>query len=175
MKYVLTLEAYRKQSSLKISMEDVKSGLMTVVKQMLPTFDEKWVDSVEDQSVEDKGVKFELKIGKDTIHAFLRDTRSIYTDRDWEFYLNKKKIDSYDLRKHLEESLMSELERFLKYAFSYDFYAAYIDDGGQYRRAVANNQTIEDNFKKLSGSDKKKAIKELLKKFDKEDVYRVFK
>lgn len=96
----------------------------------------------------------------------------------WEFYLNKKKISSNDLESKLEKENMSELDLFLKYAKSYDFYHQYIDDGGQYRAADQNNSSIIDRFKNLSSSDKKKANKELVKYFkgaykDKEIVDRV--
>lgn len=175
MKYVLTLEAYRKKADLKIPMSDVQNGLMVVLKHMMPTFDEKWIDSVEDQSVDDKGIKFEVKIGKDIIHAFLTKSLGIYTDRDWEFYLNKKKISGRDLKDHLESSLMSDLDMFMKYGMSYDFYADYIDNGTQYRNAKNNNASIEQRFKELSSSDQKKALKALYKKFSKDDVDRVFK
>jgi hypothetical protein len=83
----------------------------------------------------------------------------------WEFYLNKKKIESSDLKSRLEKENMSDLELFLKYAKSYDFYYQYIDDGGKYRAAQRNNSAIEDRFNKLSSSDKKKANKELVKHF----------
>ncbi len=93
----------------------------------------------------------------------------------WEFYLNKKKTSSTDLTKTLEETYMSEVEKFLKYAFSYDFYAQYIDDGRQYKNAADNNSRIEANFKALSSKDKKGAIEALESKFGKKDVEKVFK
>ena len=118
-----------------------------------------------------EGIKFEFKIGKDLVHMFKVD-RWI---GQWEYYLNKKKSDEYKIQKHFDETLMSPLESFLKYATGYDFYAAYIDDGRQYQNATANNKRIEDGFSKLSKSDQKKAVKELYKKFDKDDVDSVFK
>lgn len=177
MKHVLTLEAYMLQKDLGklVKMTDVEKALRISLKHMLPTFDDKWIDSIEDQSVEDKGIKFEIKIGKEIVHAFLKKGRSIYNASDWEFYLGKKKIEASDLKKHFESTMMSELEKFLKYAFSYDFYAQYIDSGSQYKAAIANNDAIKSNFNKLSGSDKKKAIEALYAKFKKEDVDRVFK
>ena len=172
----MTFENYRLKSNTSATDEDLVKALRVVVGRMLPNnnFDE-WVKSIEDQSVEDKGIKYELKIGKDIVHAFLRNGRSIYLDTDWEFYLNKKKISAYDLREHLESTLMSEIEVFLKYAFSFDFYSGYIDDPRRYREVESNNAVIKDMFNKLSSGDKKKAVKELLKKFDKDQVEGYFK
>lgn len=176
MKHVMTFENYRLKSNTNVSDEDLVKALRVVVGRMLPdTNFDNWVKSIEDQSVEDKGIKFELKIGKDIVHAFLKNGRSIYLNSDWEFYLNKKKIATYDLRNHLESTLMSGLEIFLKYAFSFDFYAGYIDDPTQHRRAEANNSAIKDMFNKLSTSDKKKAVKELSKRFNKNQVEGYFK
>jgi hypothetical protein len=83
----------------------------------------------------------------------------------WEYYYNKKKTIYRKLKNQLEKEILSDLELFLKYFKSYDLYAQYIDDGGQYRAAKDNNSSIIDRFDNLSSSDKKKAKKELLKHF----------
>ena len=177
MKYVMTFENYQtyndyqRGSSKWGTPEELKQDATITLKRSLPTFDEKWIDSVEDQSDDKKGIKFEFKIGVDVVHMFkIGNWRG-----QWEFYLNKKKISDRDLKKSLEEKHLSKIDAFLKYAYGYDFYTDYIDDGSQYNAANANNRSIEDMFKSLSGSDKKKATKELYKKFDKTNVDRVFK
>lgn len=177
MKYLMTFEKYQtysdyeKQRSKWASPEELKKDATASIKKLLPTFDEKWIDSTEEQSDDEKGIKFEFKIGKDLVHMFKVDRWR----GQWEYYLNKKKSDEYKIQKHFDETLMSPLESFLKYATGYDFYAAYIDDGRQYQNATANNKRIEDRFSKLSKSDQKKAVKELYKKFNKDDVDSVFK
>lgn len=171
MKYVMTFEKYQTYSDYKSgrgmwgSPEDLKADAILALKRVLPTFDEKWIDSVEDQSVEDKGIKFEFKVGNDIIHMLkVGNWRG-----QWEFYLNKKKMDSNEIQDALEKKHMSELDQFMKYAGSYDFYADYIDNGRQYNDALASNAEIKRMFDKLGSSDKKKAVKELLKKFKNDD------
>ena len=177
MKYVLTLEAYMLKTDLGklVDMSKVETALRVILRRALPTNDDKWFDSFTDQTVDDKGIKYEIKIKKDLIHAFLKKGRSIYSPSDWEFYLNKKKISFEYLLDHLESTLMTDLDLFIKYGMSYDFYASYIDDGGQYNRAVTNNSAIEKRFGELSSSDKKKALNALYSKFDKKNVDSVFK
>jgi hypothetical protein len=167
MKHLMTFENYQKYSDYQHprsrwgSPEELKEDAFLTLKKLMPSFEDKWIKSIEDVSIEDKGIKFEAKVGKHTIHVF-----KVGSSRgQWEFYLNKKKIESSDLKSRLEKENMSDLELFLKYAKSYDFYYQYIDDGGKYRAAQRNNSAIEDRFNKLSRSDKKKANKELVKYF----------
>ena len=65
---------------------------------------------------------------------------------------------------------MSKLEQFLKYFKSYDFYAQYIDDGGQYKAAMNNNDWIKNAYSNLSSSEKKQAKKEILKHFKSKEL-----
>jgi hypothetical protein len=153
------------------SPEELKDDAIISLKRMLPTFDEKWIDSVEDQSDDKKGIKFEFKVGKDLVHMFKVGGNRGY----WEYYLNKKKTGERKLQDHFDKTLMSPIDAFMKYASSYDFYSDYIDDGGQYQRAVANNKVVKDMFDKLSKSDQKEAIKILNKQFDKDLVKRHFR
>lgn len=172
MKYIKTFEAYQTYGDYQKSRskfgtpEELKADAILTVKRYLPTSDEKWIEQIEDQSVEDKGIKFELKIGRDTIHMY-----KVGTWRgQWEFYLNKKKMDPYDMRTELEGKHLSKLDAFIKYAMSFDFYADYIDNGRQYQAAQANNDAVLKMYKELSSSDQAKAKKELYKKFDKQRV-----
>lgn len=178
MKTVMTFEKYTTYTDLNKgkwgSPEEMIEDAKFVVLRVLPTNDEKWIKDIEDQSTE-KGIKFQvtLKDG-DVIHMYMTSKWRMSVD-SWEFYFNKKKTNKINLTKTLENKYMSDLEKFLKYAFSYDFYAQYIDDGGQYRRATDNNSRIESNFKALSSKDKKGAIEALEARFGKENVERVFK
>lgn len=177
MKYIMTFENYQTYSDYEMgrskwgSPEELKDDAIISLKKMLPTSDEKWIDEVEDLSNEKKGIKFQVKIGKDLVHMFKVGSARGY----WEYYLNKKKTDERKLQDHFDKTLMSPLDAFMKYARGYDFYAGYIDDGGQYQRAIANNKAITDMFNNLSSSDKKKAVKMLNKEFDKDDVEKIFK
>jgi hypothetical protein len=178
MKTVMTFEKYTTYTELgkgkwgtpEEMLEDAKS----VVLRVLPTREEKWIKDIEDQST-DKGIKFQVTLSDgDVIHMYMVSKWRMNVD-SWEFYFNKKKTNTSDLTKTLEDKYMSDLEKFLKYAFSYDFYAQYIDDGRQYQNATSNNSRIESNFKALSSKDKKLAIKALEAKFSKENVEKVFK
>lgn len=80
MKYVKTFEAYQtytdynKKRSAWGTPEDLKEDAILTLKRSLPTFDEKWIDKVEDQSDDTKGIKFEFKIGKDLVHMYKVNT-----------------------------------------------------------------------------------------------------
>jgi len=178
MKTVMTFEKYTTYTDLGKGKwgtpEEMLEDAKFVVLKVLPTRDEKWIKNIEDQST-DKGIKFQVTLADgDVIHMYMVSKWRMNAD-SWEFYFNKKKTNTSDLTKKLEDQYMSDLEKFLKYAFSYDFYAQYIDNGGQYKRATDNNSRIESNFKALSSKDKKGAIEALSAKFSKEDVEKVFK
>ncbi len=164
MKYILTLEKYQTYKDYEGgswgSPKDMEEDAKLTIKHTLPTWDDIWIESIEDQSVGDKGIKFEFKIGKDTVHALKNGKMR----GEWELYLNRKKITGNKLRDYFDSSLISPIERFLKYAGGYDFNAAYIDDGRQYRNAIGNNAAIEKEFNALSSSDKKTALKAIIKK-----------
>lgn len=161
MKYVMTFENYQSYSDYKgngTGPAEIKRDAILTLKRLLPSFDEKWIDNIEDQS-NDKGIKFQFKIGKDIIHMY-KVTRWL---GQWELYLNRKKINAPDLQNYLENNHLSSLDRFLKYAASYDYNSQYIDDGGQYKRVESNNKYILNLFDELKPNDKKKAIKTLKK------------
>jgi hypothetical protein len=178
MKAIMTFEKYTTYAELSKGKwgtpEELLQDAKFVMGKVLPTNDEKWIKNIEDQST-NQGIKFQVTLdGGDVVHMYMVSKWRMNMD-SWEFYLNKKKIKVNDLRQALEDKHMSALEKFLKYAFSYDFYAQYIDNGAQYKRATANNDAIEKEFKALSSADKKKAIEALETKFGKEDVAKVFK
>lgn len=177
-KALMTFEKYTTYSELSKGKwgtpEELLQDAKLVVSKVLPTRDEKWIKDIQDQSTSD-GIKFQVTLSEgDVIHMFMTAKWRMTTD-SWEFYLNKKKTNVVDLIKTLEEKYMSDLEKFLKYAFSYDFYAQYIDNGSQYKNATRNNSNILARFKALSSSDKKLAIEALEAKFGKEDVEKEFK
>jgi hypothetical protein len=177
MKYVKTFEAYQTYSDYQKkgktwgTPEDLKDDAILTLKRALPTFDEKWIDKVEDQSDDTKGIKFEFKIGKDLVHMYkVNNWRG-----QWEFYLNKKKSDASQIKDYLEKAHMSKLDVFLKYAAGFDYYTEYIDNGSQYQAAQANNAAILKMWAELSTSERNKAKKELYKKGDREKVDLYFK
>ena len=163
MKYLMTFESYQKYSDYKSgrwgSPADLEEDAIISVKHLLPTFDDKWIDKIEDQSVEDKGIKFEITVGRDKIQMI--KTNSFRGQ--WEYYLNGKKKDSNEIKDYLESKYLSDIDKFVKYAKGYDYTAAYIDDGASYKKAQEGNQFILNLFDNLKPNDKKKALKTLLK------------
>jgi len=141
----------------------MKQEVEWIMARLLPKED--MLKSIEDLST-DKGIKFEIKLSsKDTIHMYKVSGWRMQENEGWEYYYNKKKIIYRKLKNQLEKEILSDLDLFLKYFKSYDFYYQYIDDGGQYKAAQNNNNSIVDRFNNLSSSDKKKAKKELVKHF----------
>ena len=166
MKYILTLEKYYAYSDFNRkwgSPEEMREDLDWVLDRLLPHKD--MVDNVVDES-SNKGIKFMavLKSG-DILHAYKVSQYRYQESQGWEFYYNKKKTDFYTLKSQLEREHMSDLDVFLKYFKSYDFYADYIDNGSQWKAATANNDSIVKRYDALSSSDKKKAKKEILAHF----------
>tara|TARA_B110001450_G_C17289673_1_gene346942 strand:+ start:24 stop:569 length:546 start_codon:yes stop_codon:yes gene_type:complete len=171
MKYILTLEKYFAYSDFQRkwgSPVEMREDVDFCLGRLLPKED--MIKSVEDQSTAD-GVKFyiELKTGG-YLHMYKVSGFRMQPSQGWEYYFNKKKKDYEVLKKELEEKHLKQLGIFLKYFKSYDFYAAYIDDGRQYKAAQQNNERLEDQFNSLSASDKKYAKKEILKHFKSKEL-----
>lgn len=162
----MTFEKYYAYNDFKKnwgSPDEMKQEVEWIMARLLPKED--MLKSIEDLST-DKGIKFEIKLSsKDTIHMYKVSGWRMQENDGWEYYYNKKKTIYRKLKNQLEKEILSDLDLFLKYFKSYDFHYQYIDDGGQYKAAKNNNDSIEDRFNNLSSSDKKKAKKELLKYF----------
>ena len=170
MKYILTLEKYQAYSDFKrnwSSPVEMREDVEFCLGRLLPK--EEMIKSIDDQSA-DKGIKFfvELTSG-DNIHMYKTSSYRMQPE-GWEYYFNKKKMRYQELKDKLEEDFMSKLEQFLKYFKSYDFYAQYIDDGRQWKRANQNNKWIADSYKDLSNNEKKQAKKEIVKHFKSKEL-----
>ena len=170
MKYFRIIERYRKGSP-----EMRKNMSKQIVGELKRLINDKAfsdMKSIKDQS-SDKGMKFEVRIGKDIVHIFVTDDMF----NPFEFYLNKRKSNKSVIQRYFDKKYLSDVEEFLEYAGSYDYYASYIDDGRKYRRVMDNNKSILDRFSKLSSSEKRDAVKGLLKKYpnDRENIKKVFK
>ena len=171
MKFILTLEKYfgysdftRKWGSPEEMREDVESCL----NRLLPKTD--MISGITDQSTE-KGIKFEIILTtKEIIHMYKISQWRFSPESGYEYYLGKKKFKFNDLKSKLEEDHLDKLEAFLKYFKSFDFYSQYIDNGGQYKAASTNNNSIKLMFDELNKSDKKKAKKEILKHFNSKEL-----
>jgi len=137
--------------------EKIKQDAVITAKRLLPTFDDRWISDVIDQSSE-KGTKIKIElISGDFIHAF----KSGKWVGSWDFYLNKKKKTEREITDYLETKLMKPLDMFYTYLKGYNLYTEYIDDGNERKAANANNKLIHDKFNKLSDSDKEIALRNM--------------
>jgi hypothetical protein len=134
--------------------EKMQSDANLFVKKLMPTFCDSWINQVEEQSDELKGIKFEFIVKSETIQViklggFLGD---------WDLFLNKKRISKTDLTNFLEKKYMTPLEIFCKYAMAYNFYLNMVECKTQYNEVKARNKNIENIFIGLNNQDKAKAI-----------------
>lgn len=158
----MTFEAYQKYSDYQKgnmkwgSPSDLKEDAILLLRRIVDM--DKFDTELKDVSVDNKGIKFELRIGKDLIHLFkVGPMRG-----GWEIYLNKKKSNGDEVRRYLDDTYSTPFDKFMKYAMSYDFNADRIDDRKRYKNAKANNEAIEKLFDNLNSSEKRKAIKKLI-------------
>lgn len=136
--------------------EDLKDDATISVKHVMPTFSDEWIESITDQSDEQKGIKFEIKVSSgDVIHMFkLGSWRG-----DWEFYLNKKKKNKAEVKEYLTMKLLTPYDIWKMNFDNFDHYASFSDDSRAWKNASAHEQTIKNIYARLSSSDQKKAYK----------------
>jgi len=134
--------------------EKMQSDAVLFVKKLMPTFCDSWINQVEEQSDDLKGIKFQFNVKSETIHViklggFLGD---------WDLFLNKKRINKSDLQNYLEKKYMTGLEIFCKYVMGYNFHINMLEYKGDYAKASERNKNIESIFAGLNDKDKAKAI-----------------
>jgi hypothetical protein len=115
---------------------------------------ESFISSIEDQSVEDKGIKFEivLKSG-DVIHAF----KSGLMRSEWDWFINSKRSNINSIFDLLLDKIHSPLEKW-KYLYDkFDSAYYYSDSAASRKSGEKSKQKLDAAYKDLSGSEKKKA------------------
>jgi hypothetical protein len=147
-------QTYNDYKNRAFTPEKMQSDANLFVKKLMPTFCNSWINQVEEQSDELKGIKFEFIVKSETIQViklggFLGD---------WDLFLNKKRISKTDLTNFLEKKYMTPLEIFCKYAMAYNFYLNMVECKTQYNEVKARNKNIENIFIGLNNQDKAKAI-----------------
>jgi hypothetical protein len=147
-------QTYNDYKNRAFTPEKMQSDAVLFVKKLMPTFCDSWINQVEEQSDELKGIKFEFIVKSETIQViklggFLGD---------WDLFLNKKRISKTDLTNFLEKKYMTGLEIFCKYAMAYNFYLNMVECKTQYNEVKARNKNIENIFIGLNNQDKAKAI-----------------
>jgi hypothetical protein len=150
--------------------EKMQSDANLFVKKLMPTFCNSWINQVEEQSDELKGIKFEFIVKSETIQViklggFLGD---------WDLFLNKKRISKTDLTNFLEKKYMTGLEIFCKYVMGYNFHLNMLEYNGDYVKVSEKNKNIESIFAGLNDQDKAKAIDFMNSVFGEKLTKRVF-
>ena len=152
-----TYQDYEKGKSKWGTPADLKEDIMILMKQIIRANPNVRITNIEDQSIEDKGIKFEIKFNSgDTIHAFKVDNWR----GQWELYFNKKKSSEGDIKNYLKSQLEATSTPFENWKQTYDGFDTryqYSDDPGVYRAGVAIQQKLNDLYDKLSPDDKAKA------------------
>lgn len=132
--------------------EEIKKDVEVTVKNKLPGDFE--IDSIEDQST-DKGIKFEVKLNT-------KDTLILYKNKkerfQYEWYINKKKIDSREITSYLVEK-MTPLERYIRAMRMEDWNSNYSDDYSVWKNPKGADENFTELYSQLSSSDKKEAFK----------------
>jgi hypothetical protein len=167
------MKNYQKYSDYKnraFTPEKMQSDANLFVKKLMPTFCNSWINQVEEQSDELKGIKFEFIVKSETIQViklggFLGD---------WDLFLNKKRISKTDLTNFLEKKYMTGLEIFCKYVMGYNFHLNMLEYSGDYVKVSEKNKNIESIFAGLNDQDKAKAIDFMNSVFGEKLTKRVF-
>jgi hypothetical protein len=143
------------------SPDDMKKDVILSVKHAIPmNWDEaeKFIKKVEDQSDDEKGIKFEISLKSgDTIHGYKTGPWSM----QWEWYLNKKRSSKGEIRDYLENKIYKPYELWQRHYDGRDKFYMYADDNRAYQSGAAHEKFIKTLYDKLSSSDKKKADKHM--------------
>lgn len=152
-----TYKDYQKNPNMKFgSPADLLDDVKISTKHILPSFDDKWIKSIEDQSDDEKGIKFEIKLSTgDTIHAFKVGSFRF----GWEFYLNKKKMNADEIKRTLVQKAFTPYEIWQMNFDGFDKYYMFSDDSKAYNSGSSHEKQIMKMYDALSSSDKKKAYK----------------
>ena len=163
-------QTYNDYKNRAFTPEKMQSDANLFVKKLMPTFCNSWINQVEEQSDELKGIKFEFIVKSETIQViklggFLGD---------WDLFLNKKRISKTDLTNFLEKKYMTGLEIFCKYVMGYNFHLNMLEYNGDYVKVSEKNKNIESIFACLNDQDKAKAIDFMNSVFGEKLTKRVF-
>jgi hypothetical protein len=139
------------------SPNDLKQDITNVVNRIIRADDNITITSIEDQSIEDKGIKFEIKLSTgDVIHAFKVGNWS----QQWELYLNRKKSDENSIYFYFKDQLEKNSTPFENWKRTYDKSDKnyqYSDDPRAYAAGQATKEKLDTLYNSLSPEDKVKA------------------
>ena len=100
-------QTYSDYKNIEFTPEKMQSDAVLFVKKLMPTFCDSWINQVEEQSDDLKGIKFEFKVKSETINViklggFLGD---------WDLFFNKKRIKKSDLKNYLEKKSKNTIKQ----------------------------------------------------------------
>jgi len=154
-----TYADYQKKGSKWGTPDELKDDVIISVKHALPMDQkekDKFIKKVEDQSDDEKGIKFEITLKNgDVIHAYKTGSWRM----QWEWYLNKKKSDIGEISEYLEGKIYKPYERWQRHYDGRDKFYMFSDDHRAYQSGSAHEKYIKSLYDKLSSADKKKADK----------------
>lgn len=141
------------------SPEDLEADVLISVKHLIPVnFDKanSFIKSIEDQSENKKGIKFEIKLTTgDTIHAFkvgsLRGS--------WEWYLNKRKLTKDQIVTILLDKMYTPYEIWQINFDNSDKTYMFSDDHRAYSKGFSQQKEVTRMYDTLSNNEKTKAYK----------------
>lgn len=151
--------------------EFVKRDLSYAIRHALPYSweeSEQHIKSIEDKSIEDKGIKYEVTLKNNKVVTAYKTGKFA---GDWEFYLDGKKAGRRGTRQELANLLykdISDLDRYLLALRSYDWNYMYSDDHRAYKRGSNSSDSLVELYSKLTGREKRIAYAEFIKRAPKE-------
>lgn len=154
-----TYADYEKSKSVRMTPDDIKNDVIVSVKRLIPVHwkeSDRYIKSVNDQSDQDKGIKFEIVLSTgDTIHGYkVGPLRS-----RWEWFLNKKKKSNDEIYSELEAKIYSPFDRWKRQYDMLDKTYMYADDNRAYKLGGEHAKLVKNLYDKLSTVDKNKADK----------------
>lgn len=157
-----TFNNYQKYSDYKKgwgTSADLMEDVIISTKHLIPTdfrLAENEILNVSDQSDEEKGIKFEIKLKSgDVLHAY----KISKCRMQWEWFLNKNKCDQDVIKEKLEEKIYQPFERWKYYYDTQDKTYLYSDDYRAYINGLNHQKKVIYLYNSLSTLDKNKADK----------------
>ena len=147
--------------------QDAKREVLSVLPFSVTDEYKKQLISFKDMSDPEKGIKFEAKLKTgDKINIF-KVSGYLPKLTTWEWYLNGKKKTKQNIITELYDKFFTGFEKWQREYDSIDPYYHMYDDSKSYNAGRDHKEYVNTLYKKLSGSDKKKADKHI------EDAYNI--
>jgi len=139
----------------------------------------KLVKNLEDQSVDDKGIKFEGTLYNGVKFQMLKlpETKSF---KSWEFYYERKRVSEDSMKKILNDLLSkfeeesTELMKYKELMNKFDMHQMYSDDRQKFLEYHSQKNILIDKYSKLTKKEKYSAWEFAKNKFHNFKEYKNF-